>query len=139
VFWKITFYYLYKFYQLVKKPEIDIQSFMNFLKYFDNIKIVRDIKDIIFDLMQDSSVIEIKGSVVKIRKFDKLIQYANEGRELLKYVEKSRNRNENRKICINEVNKDKKKICIEESKEEMCIEECITEELCIEECLTEEV
>lgn len=139
MFWKITFYYLYKFYQLVKKPEIDIQSFMNFLKYFDNIKIVRDIKDIIFDLMQDSSVIEIKGSVVKIRKFDKLIQYANEGRELLKYVEKSRNRNENRKICINEVNKDKKKICIEESKEEMCIEECITEELCIEECLTEEV
>ena len=97
MFWKITFYYLYKFYQLVKKHEIDIQSFMNFLKYFDNIKIVRDIKDIIFDLMQDSSVIEIKGSVVKIRKFDKLIQYANEGRELLKYVEKSRNRNENRK------------------------------------------
>ena len=139
MFWKITFYYLYKFYQLVKKHEIDIQSFMNFLKYFDNIKIVRDIKDIIFDLMQDSSVIEIKGSVVKIRKFDKLIQYANEGRELLKYVEKSRNRNENRKICINEVNKDKKKICIEESKEEMCIEECITEELCIEECLIEEV
>jgi len=97
VFWKITFYYLYKFYQLVKKLEIDIQSFMNFLKYFDNIKIVRDIKDIIFDLMQDSSVIEIKGSIIKIRKFDKFIQYANEGRELLKYVEKSRNRNENRK------------------------------------------
>ena len=70
---------------------------MNFLKYFDNIKIVRDIKDIIFDLMQDSSVIEIKGSIIKIRKFDKFIQYANEGRELLKYVEKSRNRNENRK------------------------------------------
>lgn len=97
MFWKITFYYLYKFYQLVKKLEIDIQSFMNFLKYFDNIKIVRDIKDIIFDLMQDSSVIEIKGSIIKIRKFDKFIQYANEGRELLKYVEKSRNRNENRK------------------------------------------
>ena len=130
MFWKITFYYLYKFYQLVKKPEIDIQSFMNFLKYFDNIKIVRDIKDIVFDLMQDSSVIEIKDSIIKIRKFDKFIQYANEGRELLKYVEKSRNRNENRKICINEVNKDKKKICIEE---------CITEELCIEECLIEEV
>jgi len=97
VFWKITFYYLYKFYQLVKKHEIDIQSFMNFLKYFDNIKIVRDIKDIVFDLMQDSSVIEIKDSIIKIRKFDKFIQYANEGRELLKYVEKSRNRNENRK------------------------------------------